>query len=167
VSRYSITHVTEIEAPIEFVWKALFDLDDWKHWNKWTLLSTRVPGITPSEGVSGMLKACYDGNDKNWQTFDFVFGEILHGDSDDDDDDNSRLLTWRGSVAGGYIFSGHHTMQLDRMSTTNTKLIHAEVFGGVLPIIGFGLPYKKLDRNYLLINESFKAYVEQKYKESQ
>jgi hypothetical protein len=164
MSRYSIRHETEIEAPIEFVWKALFDLDDWKHWNKWTLLSTRVPGTTPSEGVSGILKACYDGNDKNWQTFDLIFGEILHGD--DERNKHCRLLTWRGSVAGGCIFSGHHTMFLDRMSTTHTKLIHAEVFGGVLPILGFGLPYKKLDQNYLLMNESFKAYVEQKYKES-
>jgi hypothetical protein len=34
------------------------------------------------------------------------------------------------------------------------------VFSGLLPILGIGLPYKKLDRNYLLMNEALKAHVE-------
>jgi hypothetical protein len=41
-----------------------------------------------------------------------------------------------------------------------TKIEHKEVFSGLLPILGIGLPYKKLDRNYLLMNKALKAHVE-------
>jgi hypothetical protein len=158
MSRHNITHITEIQAPIEFVWKTLFDLDDWKNWNKWTLISTKDPSVTPKQGVPGILKVCYEGDDQNWQTYDFVFGEILH---------ENHLLTWQGAVAGGCLFSGHHTMRLEGTSPNETNLTHAEQFGGMLPMMGVGLPYKTMNRNYLLMNESFKAHVEQQFKESQ
>ena len=41
-----------------------------------------------------------------------------------------------------------------------TKLIHKEEFGGLLPVLGLGLPFKTLDRNYLLMNEALKHCVE-------
>ena len=43
-----------------------------------------------------------------------------------------------------------------------TRLIHTEIFGGLLPALGVGLPYNILDRNYLLMNESLKKFVEVK-----
>ncbi|CAB9497093.1 Polyketide cyclase / dehydrase and lipid transport [Seminavis robusta] len=165
-SKHNISHTTEIAVPIDFVWKTLFDLQDWKQWNKWTLLATKDASATPAEGMPGILKACYEGNDKDWQTFDFVFGEILHGD-DKKQQQPVRLLTWRGSVASGCLFSGHHTMRLERIDDTTTRLIHAEHFGGLLPTLGLGLPYKTLNRNYRLMNESFQAHVEQKFKEQE
>jgi len=148
-----IEHVTIINAPIETVWKAILDTNDW-NWNKWT----RLEAGTPTVGLQGTLMACYEGNDKDWQTFAFEFAEV---------DSKSHTLAWKGSVGpfDGCLFRGYHTMRLTTTISNvpnETKLIHTEVFGGLLPILRLGLPYSKLDRNYRLMNEALKEFVENK-----
>jgi hypothetical protein len=145
-----IEHVTTINAPIDTVWKALYNVNDWS-WNKWT----RLEAGTPTVGLRGTLVACYEGNDRDWQTFAFEFAEV---------DSNSHILAWKGSVGpfDGILFRGYHTMKLEETSPNETKLVHKEVFGGLLPILRLGLPYSKLDRNYRLMNESLKEHVERK-----
>ncbi len=100
--------------------------------------------------MQGKLKASYDGND-DWETFDMEFGKISH---------EEYILEWSGNVGGGCLFSGNHSMRLEKENEHKTKLIHREKFGGMLPRLWLGLPYKKLERNYLLMNESLKAFVE-------
>jgi hypothetical protein len=91
-------------------------------------------------------------NDQDWETFDFFFGEVSQ---------ENHSLTWKGTVmAGGVLFSGHHTMELEKLDDQTTRLIHKERFGGLLPMLNLGLPYKTLDRNYLLMNKALKAHVE-------
>ena len=144
-----ISHETMINAPADNIWKEIIAIDDWE-WNKWT----RLKAERPEEGIKGQLKASYDGNN-NWKQFDFTFGPV---------DESQYLLTWVGSIGPkGCIFYGYHTMQLEVVNDTETKLIHREEFGGLLPKLGLGLPYKKLDRNYLLMNEELKQCVEEKY----
>jgi hypothetical protein len=53
-------------------------------------------------------------------------------------------------------------MKLKKTSEKTTQLIHTEAFGGLLPMLGLGLPYKKLNENYLKINMAFKDHVEAK-----
>jgi hypothetical protein len=148
-----ISHTTIISAPIDQIWKALIDIDDWK-WNKWT----RLEASQAKTGVTGKLKGCYEGNDQDWETFNFFFGEISQ---------ENHLLTWKGKVAGGVLFSGHHTMELEKIDDQTTRLIHEERFGGLLPMLNLGLPYKTLDRNYLLMNKALKAHVEGMTQEAQ
>uniref|UniRef100_A0A7S2S903 Uncharacterized protein n=1 Tax=Eucampia antarctica TaxID=49252 RepID=A0A7S2S903_9STRA len=149
-----IQHITEINAPIEKVWKALIDIDDWK-WNEWT----RLEASNVSEGLKGKLKASYNGDNK-WETFDFTFGEV---------NPRTYILTWFGSVGPyGCMFSGYHTMRLEiikdgqNVASDKTRLIHTEKFGGLLPKLNLGLPYDKLEINYLKMNESLKVFVEEK-----
>mmetsp|Transcript_2726 Transcript_2726/g.4049 ORF Transcript_2726/g.4049 Transcript_2726/m.4049 type:complete len:161 (+) Transcript_2726:66-548(+) len=148
-----IEHITEIDAPIEEVWSAIIDIKDWS-WNKWTRLEADAE---PAKGVKGKLLASFDGNDE-WKTFDFEFGEI---------DPESRVFTWLGNVGpGGCLFHGYHTMRLEVIdkeevtASTCTRLIHTETFRGVLPLFRMGLPFKKIDRNYLLMNENLKEFIE-------
>uniref|UniRef100_A0A7S4JA94 Coenzyme Q-binding protein COQ10 START domain-containing protein n=1 Tax=Odontella aurita TaxID=265563 RepID=A0A7S4JA94_9STRA len=144
-----IKHVTDINAPIDVIWKHLLNIDSWKEWNRWTRLEAK--DATP--GTRGKLKASYEGDDE-WKTFDFAFGEIDH---------SSHSLTWFGRVGGGCVFSGDHTMRLEPLDAGGsnwTRLIHTERFGGILPALGLGLPYETLDRNYLCMNESLKEFVE-------
>ena len=123
-------------------------IDDWE-WNRWT----KLKATAPVEGTKGKLMASYEGDDQ-WQTFDFVFGPVS---------ESSHLLTWMGSVGpSGCLFSGYHTMQLEALNEKQTKLIHKEKFGGLLPMVGLGLPFKTLARNYRLMNESLKKTVEKK-----
>jgi hypothetical protein len=147
-SRWNISHTTDIVAPIDAVWAELKDLNDWE-WNRWTKLQAE----NVSTGSPGVLKASYEGDDE-WQTFDFKFGEVS---------DEKHVLTWLGSVGpNGCLFSGHHTMQLTAVDSKTTRLHHTEEFGGLLPRLGFGLPYKTIDRNYLYMNQELKKHVETK-----
>lgn len=149
MSRQNISHETIIHAPIERVWKELIAIDDWQ-WNRWT----RLQADKVVEGTKGTLLACYEGDNTNWKEFQFEFGPIS---------ESQHLLTWFGRVGpGGCLFSGYHTMQLESINgkSEETKLIHKEVFGGILPMIKLGLPFETLNRNYLLMNESLKATVE-------
>ncbi len=153
-----IEHITEIDAPISEVWQALIHLDDWQ-WNQWTRLEAELP---PARGVKGKLHASYAGDD-NWKVFPFEFAEVSH---------EAHLLSWFGQLGpGGCLFRGHHSMQLEAISTGDsvslkTRLIHREEFGGLLPWLKLGLPYRQLDQNYLLMNQALKQFVEQKSRAS-
>ena len=143
----NISHETIIHAPIEKVWRKLVAIEDWE-WNHWTKLKAKEA----REGVNGKLLASYEGNEV-WEEFDFTFGRVSQSE---------HLLSWFGSVGpNGCLFSGHHTMKLEAVTENQTKLLHQERFGGILPMMGLGLPYNTLDRNYLLMNESLKQTVEQ------
>lgn len=138
MSRFNICHETMINAPVEEVWKELIAIDDWK-WNKWT----KLKADNPSEGVKGKLWASFKG-DEEWKEFDFRFGRVS---------ESEHLLTWMGGVGPkDILFSGYHTMKLVEICEGKTKMIHKEEFGGLLPALGLGLPFKTLDRNYLLMN---------------
>jgi hypothetical protein len=144
-SRWNIKHSTEINKPIDQVWARLVDIDHWD-WNHWT----RLEASEAKTGNKGTLKACYKGDDVKWETFDFSFGPV--GD---------HTLTWIGSVGpNGFLFYGYHTMKLEKIDATTTRLVHTETFSGLLPALGMGLPYKQLDENYLKMNNGFKTYVE-------
>ena len=148
MSSHNISHETIINAPVDQVWKEVIAIEDWK-WNRWTKLKAEAP----TEGTKGKLLASYEGDDK-WKEFDFQFGRVS---------ESEHLLTWMGSVGPrGCLFSGNHTMQLEVVDDSKTKLIHKEEFAGLLPKLGIGLPYKTLDRNYLLMNEALKEQVEAK-----
>jgi len=144
----TIEHITSIDAPIDVVWTELFDVNDWR-WNKWTKLEAGIP----TTGLKGTLRACYEGNNKDWQTFQFEFDNV---------DPDHHVLAWKGEVGpfGGCLFRGYHTMKLEKINATQTRLIHTENFSGILPSLNMGLPYTKLDQNYRLMNEALKEHVE-------
>ena len=141
----TIVHTTVIDAPVDHVWKSLIDIDNWT-WNKWTRLIVSEP---PKKGTKGTLRACPEGNDQDWKEYPFEFAEV---------DADTHTLAWKGEVP--CLFYGYHSMSLEKIDGTRTKLVHREDFGGLLPMIRLGLPYQKLDRNYLLMNEALKAHVE-------
>eukprot|EP00545_Synedropsis_sp_CCMP1620_P014880 CAMPEP_0119004058 /NCGR_PEP_ID=MMETSP1176-20130426/927_1 /TAXON_ID=265551 /ORGANISM="Synedropsis recta cf, Strain CCMP1620" /LENGTH=135 /DNA_ID=CAMNT_0006955727 /DNA_START=189 /DNA_END=596 /DNA_ORIENTATION=+ len=133
--------------PIDQVWARLVDTDNWD-WNLWTRLETSEV----KAGNKGKLQACYKGDDAKWETFDFTFGPV-----------DKYGLTWIGSVGPrGILFYGVHTMRLEKIDETTTRLMHTEEFSGLLPKLGWGLPYKQLNENYLKMNNAFKTYVEAK-----
>lgn len=143
----NIKHITDIAMPIDQVWDSLVDIDHW-NWNLWT----KLQATEAKNGNKGKLQACYKGDDIEWKTFDFTFGPV-----------EKYLLTWIGSVGPrGCLFYACHTMKLEKIDETATRLVHEEEFSGLLPKVGMGLPFKQLDQNYLKMNNAFKAYIEAK-----
>ena len=148
-SRWDIKHVTVINVPIEEAWIHLIDIDNWD-WNEWT----RLEAAEVKTGAKGTLTAPVNGDDQKWKSFAFEFGPV---------ESDNHVMTWFGKVGpGGCLFQGYHTMELPKNYDKTSRLIHKEVFGGLLPMLGLGLPYKKLNENYLKTNIAFKNYVEAK-----
>lgn len=146
-----IKHVTDIKGNINNVWDALSDLNSWE-WNKWTRL--QVDSIR--DGAKGTMRASFKGDDE-WVEYDFVLEEV---------NPNTHTLSWSGSVAGGCLFSGFHTMRLESVRLEDSedewvRLTHTEMFGGILPALWLGLDYNVLNENYLLMNKSLKRFIEE------
>jgi len=146
-SRWNILHKTQVNAPIDEVWDPLIDIDNWE-WNKWT----KLKADEASTGTSGTLLASYEGNGI-YEEFDFTFGEV---------NAETYSMNWFGDLGpSGIIFHGDHTIKLEEgPDPDTTNIIHTEQFTGLGPILGIGLPYETLDRNYLLMNEALRDYVE-------
>eukprot|EP00732_Lithocolla_globosa_P006468 Lithocolla_globosa_v1_NODE_7539_length_933_cov_5.620729.p1 type:complete len:263 gc:universal NODE_7539_length_933_cov_5.620729:810-22(-) len=139
----TIKHEIDVDAPIEKVWETLTNLNEWDKWSKWTKFEMK--SISP--GVNGKMFMSFDGNDK-WKSFDFTLREV---------DKENHLLRWGGGL--GPIFQGNHWFKLTS-NGDKTHVFHSEQFSGLAPALGKGMPYAKMDRNYRLINEKLKEYVE-------
>ena len=98
----------------------------------------------------GVLYACFEG-DNVWKQYDITFTSV---------DADKHILRWGSQIGAGYVFSGDHHIGLTRISDTETRLENYDVFGGALPVMGMGLPYGKLDRNYKRMNEALKLKLE-------
>ncbi|VEU41114.1 unnamed protein product [Pseudo-nitzschia multistriata] len=165
-----IHHETIIDAPIELAWAALVDVEDWS-WNKWTRLELPEGEGPPSPGKTGTLRACYEGDDRSWESFGFEFAAVDDGSGSGKHKGNRRTLAWKGSVGafGPFcLFRGYHSVSLEEAAdgSGRTLLVHKEDFGGLLPALRMGLPYKTLDRNYRLMNESLRDFVEARHRET-
>eukprot|EP00282_Hemiselmis_andersenii_P023900 CAMPEP_0172020944 /NCGR_PEP_ID=MMETSP1041-20130122/13453_1 /TAXON_ID=464988 /ORGANISM="Hemiselmis andersenii, Strain CCMP439" /LENGTH=149 /DNA_ID=CAMNT_0012676245 /DNA_START=89 /DNA_END=538 /DNA_ORIENTATION=- len=142
----SVRHEVTINAPIAAVWKEVIDLPGWKKWSKWTVLE----GMDTAQVGPATLQASFDG-DGVWKKFACNIAEVDHA---------SYLLRWTGKVAGGCLFDGNHWMSFKETSPGVTTMYHCEDFNGMLPALGIGMPFKKVDANYLKMCQALKAHVE-------
>jgi hypothetical protein len=100
------------------------------------------------------LKASFKGDDE-WVEYDCILAEV---------NPKTHTLSWTGSLAGGCLFSGSHTMRLEAVHIDDSdwvRLTHTENFGGILPAVWLGMDYNQLNKNYLLMNTSFKSFIEE------
>lgn len=101
-------------------------------------------------GQKGTLYASFDGDDK-WGTYTTVLREVNH---------EEYFLNWGGGL--GCLFMANHWIQLTKTSESETHMDHFEDFSGPFPAMGIGMPFKKVARNYDLINQALKEKVEAK-----
>jgi|ERR1719354_190833 len=145
-----IEHITDIKGNIDEAWNALSDLSSWE-WNKWT----RLEPESLTTGAKCKMRASFKGDDE-WVEYDCVLAEV---------NPKTYTLSWSGSVAGGCLFSGFHTMRLETVQIDDSewvRLTHTETFGGILPVLWLGLDYNVLNENYLLMNRGFKSFIEKR-----
>lgn len=139
-----IRHETDIAAPADAVWAILVDMTNWHTWNAYTTFEA----LEVKAGATVTLRFSVDGDGKS-QTASCTLHEV---------DADKLILRWGGGL--GPLLQGNHWLRLERRGSNTCRLFHGEDFTGLLPALNVGLPYAKLDRNYLLMNEALQARAE-------
>jgi hypothetical protein len=136
--------VTEIQAPAGTVWKALTDLPAYGEWNPFI----RAAGGKPAAGASLFL--CVE----------TALGVPLAFKATVVVCEENRELRWRGSLLAPWLGAGEHSFQLEAMGAGATRLVHREVFSGLLPRLLSPLLLREVTRGFAAMDGALKARVE-------
>ncbi len=140
-----IRTTTDIDAPVERVWKLLSDFERWGEWNP----------VIPS--VRGRLEA--------GAPVDIELAlagrrvpikcTLLRAEAD-------RELRWRGprSRLQRRMLSGEHYFLLEKVDDGHARFIHGERFRGILAPIVWPRLEPMLRRRYAQVNEAIKSRSE-------
>jgi len=131
-----------IEAPIEIVWRAFIDFDQYQKWNPFL----KIQG-SPVVGEKLLIEIEVNGKLSKFKPKVVAFEENRH-------------LEWKGSFLNRRVFGGHHYFQFKPVSEYQTHFVHGENFSGILrrPILNkIGEETKK---GFIKMNESLKEYAE-------
>lgn len=113
----------DIEAPIERVWHVLSDFPRYPQWSRFI---QSIEG-TPNAGARLSVQLNDGGTTMRFRPEVLVCGP--------------HELRWRGLLGASFVFTGEHRFLLEALSESRTRLIHSEVFSGIL----VSLLWKRLD----------------------
>ena len=140
----TVTTEIEINAPTSTVWDNLTQLESFAEWN---------PFITRSSGtvaVGSKLENHMDLPGGRAMTFKPTVTEVKEGE----------VFEWLGSLPLAKLFDGRHRFELHPTPSGGTRLVHSEVFTGLLvPIMGAKL-YERTEAGFVAMNEALKARAE-------
>lgn len=71
----------------------------------------------------------------------------------------NKELRWKGKVGINGIFDGEHYFQLEKISDSQTKFIHSELFSGILVPFMKGI-LDKSELGFIQMNEALKLECE-------
>lgn len=131
-----------IDASPEKIWACLADLSSWSEWNK-VVLGVKLKGPL-QEGTRGQLSIRLPAGKAKLSVTLVTVRE-------------NEELAWQGGMSG--LVTGCHGFKLEP-TEGGTRLVHTEVFRGLLvpPLIG---PVRKgMDKSYQKLNEGLKRHVE-------
>ncbi len=136
----------EIAAPIDQVWNALVDFENWKSWN-----------LTVDE-VLGDFKL----NSKIMVTMRAAKGKKpMSYAAEIVEVDENKSYRWRATMMAGFLFTNYKVFTLEA-TETGTKLTHNEEFTGLL----VPLFWKKMETGAVpllkLLNRGLKKSLEKK-----
>jgi len=134
----------DIAAPPEAVWDVLSRLDAWSEWNP------VIAGVTLRgplrEGTRGTLTIALPAP-LGRQTLTVQLVTVRP----------SQELAWRGGVAG--VIQGVHGFRLEP-TARGTRLVHTEVFAGVLAPVLVRLIRGQLGKGYRRLNQGLRNRCE-------
>jgi hypothetical protein len=108
-----------IQSSPEKVWKVLTDFSGWKDWN---------PIIYEIEGAAKLgnkLRVTLKGKDGKAGTVLKPIITLL---------ENQKKMVWTQLLAGGLLYETQKIIELEN-SGGGTRIVHKELFGGLLPIL--------------------------------
>ncbi len=132
-----------INASAEKVWQVLSNFEEHQNWNPF-IKSIKCNG---NVGDSLTVTLCPPGG--NAMTFKPTLLKF----------DENKELRWKGKVGIKGIFDGEHYFIIEKISDSQTKFIHGEIFSGIL--VGFmkGI-LDKSELGFALMNEALKVECE-------
>ena len=135
----------EIAAPPEKVWEALSDINTWQDWS---------PIINKSSGVAQVgskVDITMMGKEKG-QDGPQYSPEITQLEE-------AKYFHWRAKMMAGFIFTNDKVFELEK-TATGTKLIHKELFKGLMLPLMCGQLDKNVPGMLDSMNQALKKLVE-------
>ncbi len=133
-----------INGNIAKVWQTLTDFQSYSHWNPFM---TCIEGEKKA-GAKLKVKIIPPGGKS------MIFTPTLIKF------DTNQEMRWIGILGASWLFSGEHYFKLEKLNEESTKLIHGEIFSGLLSPIFSALSGKKTLQGFNLMNEALKTRVE-------
>lgn len=134
----------EIHADTNKVWKELISTDEYKSWNPFIVDAIGVPQIGHKIQILYLLN-------KKINSYQV---KILHIK------DNERF-DWLGHFGMKGILDGHHIFELISLNNGSTRLIHKELFSGLLvPFVWNSFLNVHLKKGFMDLNAALKNKVE-------
>ncbi|HEY9763704.1 MAG TPA: SRPBCC domain-containing protein [Trichocoleus sp.] len=134
----------EINAPANIVWEVLTDFSSYDQWNPF------IRSVSGEVKQNGKLEVCVQPPGGSGMTFRPVIVNIQP----------ERELRWIGRLLLPGLFDGEHQFQLEPFGQNQTRLIHREVFSGLLvPLLWRDLD-TKTRQGFEEMNHALKKRVE-------
>jgi hypothetical protein len=140
-----ITTEIEISAPPSKVWSILTDINSWQEWS---------PIIKESHGTASVgseLTITMMGKEqgKDGPKYNPIITEL----------EEPNYLRWRAHMLTGFIFTNYKVLELEE-SNSGTRLIHKEMFKGLLAPIFCGQMEKDVPPMLNSMNQALKVLAE-------
>jgi hypothetical protein len=135
----------EIDASRTLVWSVLMDFDAYFEWNPFLL---RIQGVSvPGERLRVSVRP--PGSDRIMNFKPRVLKVV-----------DEREFRWLGRLIAPGLFDGEHYFKLEPIGTTRVRLVHGEVFSGLLVGLAKGSLLKSTTRGFDEMNSALRRRVE-------
>jgi hypothetical protein len=141
-----ITTEIEISAPPEKVWSILADIDNWQEWSPIIRKSHGTAAVGSELTITMTGKKAGD----EGPTYSPVITDL----------EAPGYLRWRAHMLAGFIFTNYKVLKLEQ-SGSGTRLIHKELFKGLLAPIMCGQMEKGVPPMLNSMNQALKDLAEQ------
>jgi hypothetical protein len=143
VFHWSISTVTEIDAPPARVWSVLVDLPAYREWNPFIVEATGTVAV----GEKLALRMALPGRAPMLIKPRLLVVEPGHE------------LRWKGRLVLPGLFDGEHAFVLTQLANGRTRLHHWERFAGVLLPIVRGMVYEGTVKSFHALNAALAKRV--------
>ena len=142
---YELITQIEIDSSPEKIWQALTDFESYPQWNP------SIRSIVGKPVTGAKIKVTYNPRD-SFVKMKFTV-EITNCERD-------REFRWLGLFVFPALFAGDHYMTIEPVTDGRSRLIHGELFSGLLKPVVWFLLAKLNKRAFEEMNQALKDYVE-------
>jgi hypothetical protein len=132
----------DISAPVERVWRILTDFASFPQWSRF------VVAISGEMRPGARLAVRLDDGGGAMQFRPTLLACAPYE------------LRWRGVLGASFLFSGEHRLCLETLPGERTRLMHGEVFGGLLVPLLWGRLDTRTRRGFEAFNAALRRHAE-------